>query len=208
MVLFLGCLAAFLLGAVPFGLVLVRVLTGKDLRKLGSGNVGATNASRAFADRRVGLLVFLSIYLLDAAKGFVPASLAPGWIGMSGSLWAAATLGLAAVLGHCFSPFLGFRGGKGVATATGVFAALDIRALAVGIAAFFVVLLLSRQVFLGSLSLGVALAVAAIAWEPRDAFAHRLPLTLLCLFVAAFLFWTHRENIRKFLARSSPEVSS
>jgi glycerol-3-phosphate acyltransferase PlsY len=104
------------------------------------------------------------------------------------------------VLGHVFTPFLGFRGGKGVATATGALFALDWRVTAIALAVFFAVRLLTGHVFFGSLALGCALPVAAIALAPDAAFGARLPFTLLCLLLAAFLVWTHRSNLRKHFA--------
>lgn len=200
----LGCLAAFLLGAIPFALVLVRLLAGVDLRRVGSGNLGATNASRAFG-RRIGLGVFCLIYLLDAGKGFVPTYFGPAVIGGESRL-VEVLLGASAVFGHCYSPFLGFRGGKGVATVTGVFMALDPVALAIAIGVFLVVRVLTRQVFLGSLTLGVALALGVILRAPSAAFSKDLPVTCLAIFVAGFFFYTHRKNIRGF--RSPTRISS
>jgi len=192
-------LCSFLLGAVPFAWLVVRVATGQDVRRVGSGNVGATNASRAFTGRQRQVAAFLLIYLLDAGKGFLPA----WYVGREVDLTAAVLAGAAAILGHVFSPFLGFRGGKGVATATGALLALDWRVTAIALGVFFVVRFTAGQVFFGSLALGVALAGAAIALEPSEAFASRLPLTILCLCIAAFLFWTHRSNLQKFFAARS-----
>jgi glycerol-3-phosphate acyltransferase PlsY len=202
MSLALVCLGAFLLGAVPFALLVVRVCKGVDVRTVGSGNVGATNASRAFASTRGRLLAFLAIYLLDAAKGFAPAWWGPALAAADGdaALRAGVLAGLCAVLGHVFTPFLGFRGGKGVATATGALFALDWRVTAIALAVFFAVRLLTGHVFFGSLALGCALPVAAIALAPDAAFGARLPFTLLCLLLAAFLVWTHRSNLRKHFA--------
>lgn len=202
MLLALGCLCAFLFGAVPWALLVVRACVGKDLRTIGSGNVGATNASRAFATRRGQVLAFAGIYLLDAGKGFVPAHFGPVLVGGDAAL-AGALLGAAAILGHVFCPFLGFRGGKGVATATGVLLALDWTIALVAISTFFVVRLLTGKVFFGSLALGLALAAAAILLHQDDAFAARLPVTILCCALAAFLFWTHRSNLQKHFATAN-----
>lgn len=193
MSLALGCVLAYLLGGVPFGLVIVRVWKGVDIRTIGSGNVGATNASRAFP--RARLPVFGLIYVLDFLKGFAPAFWGPGWLGQP-FLPAAILLGTAAVIGHCASPFLKLRGGKGVATTTGVIAAVDPVAFAVAIGVFFVALGLTRKVFVGSLALGVALPVAVIAQDPDAAFGPRLSVTLFAFVIAAFLFYTHRSNLR------------
>lgn len=197
--LLLGCLAAYLFGGVPWALLVVRVCKRVDLRTIGSGNVGATNASRAFATRRGRLIAFLSIYLLDAGKGFVPALLGPRLVGGE-PLLVGTLLGAAAVLGHVFPPYLRFRGGKGVATATGVLLALDWQATLCALATFFVVRALTGHVFFGSLALGLALAAAAILLHLDEAFAARLPVTVLCCALATFLFWTHRSNLRKHFA--------
>jgi glycerol-3-phosphate acyltransferase PlsY len=193
------CLCAFFVGAVPFALLVVRLLKGIDVRTVGSGNVGATNASRAFASKGGRIGAFLLIYLLDAAKGCLPALFAPRCVDADVQL-VAVLAGAAAVLGHVFTPFLGFRGGKGVATATGALFALDWRVTAIALAVFFAVRLLTGHVFFGSLALGGALPVAAIALAPDAAFGARLPFTLLCLLLAAFLVWTHRSNLRKHFA--------
>jgi acyl phosphate:glycerol-3-phosphate acyltransferase len=200
MALALACLLAFLIGAVPFALVVVRLVKHVDIRTVGSGNVGATNASRAFATRRGRLLAFVAIYLLDAAKGFAPAWWGPGAAGAADAVAAGVWLGAAAVLGHVFTPFLGFRGGKGVATATGVLFALDWRVAAISIGVFFVVRAVTGQVFLGSLALGVALVVSSIAIDPEQWNAARLPLTVLCTALAVLLFWTHRSNLKQHFA--------
>jgi len=207
---------AFVLGAVPFAWLIVRLGKGLDVRTLGSGNVGATNASRAFAGKGARIGVFLTVYLLDAGKGFFATQL--GWVSgswvsgawVSGAWaadsWAAESLLVAvicaagAILGHVFTPFLGGRGGKGVATASGALLALDWRVTVIGLAVFFVVRFATGQVFFGSLALGVGLAGAAIAVAPAVAFGERLPLTVLCVLIALFLFWTHRSNLRQFLA--------
>ena len=191
----LRCAAAFLCGAVPFAWICVRLCKGVDLRTVGSGNVGATNASRAFAGKGARLLAFLAIYALDAGKGLLPVLwLAPGDLPL-GALVAAS-----AVLGHVFTPFLGFRGGKGVATATGALLALDWQAVLIAIGVFFVVRFGVGQVFFGSLALGLALAAAAVLLHLDSAFGERLPVTILCCVIAVFLFWTHRSNLGKWRA--------
>jgi glycerol-3-phosphate acyltransferase PlsY len=201
MALVLVCVAAWLLGGIPWGLVLVRLLRGVDIRTIGSGNIGATNASRAFAGaaRRA---VFLAIYALDFLKGFLPAWLAP--LATGDGHWAPVLAGAAAILGHVFSPYLAFRGGKGVATTTGVVAALEPIALLAALLVFAVVLRLSRQVYVASLGLGLALAVATVLRSPSTAFGARLPVTLLAAAVALFLFWTHRDNLRGISRRRDP----
>ncbi|MCC6783827.1 MAG: glycerol-3-phosphate acyltransferase [Planctomycetes bacterium] len=193
----LAILCAWVLGGIPFGLVLVRLLRGVDIRTLGSGNVGATNASRAFGKARVPF--FLLFYVLDFLKGYAPARWFAAWFGLDAGAGPglAVALGAAAVLGHCFSPFLRLRGGKGVATTTGVFAVVEPLALGVALLAFFAVLAVTRRVFFGSLAIAVALPLSAIVREPGAAFGARWPVTVLALAVGAFLFWTHRSNFAR-----------
>lgn len=188
---------AFVLGAIPFAWLLVRLGKGVDVRTIGSGNPGATNASRAFERRGARLGAFVAIYALDAGKGFAAVALMRA---AADSAWAAVGAAALAVLGHVFSPFLGWRGGKGVATATGALFALDWQVTAIAIATFFVVRFATGHVFAGSLALGLALPASAIALHPGRAFGERLPLTLLCSAIAAFLFWTHRSNLRQYFA--------
>ena len=204
MMLILGLFTAYLLGSVPFALILVRLVAGVDVREIGSGNVGATNAARAFG-KRGRIPMFALIYVLDCAKGLLPTLFGPGLFSLTGSpelLSYQVLFGAAAILGHCTSPFLGFRGGKGVATTTGVIAYLAPYVLLVAFAMFFAVLGLTRQVFLGSLALGMTLAVGVIVEDPSQAFATRWPLTVFSLVVALFLFYTHRSNIQKMMVRS------
>jgi len=188
---------AYLLGAVPCGLILARLLAGVDIRTIGSGSVGATNAARAFR-RPWSLLVFLLVYVLDFAKGFVPSFwIADALAGAPAPLGLRVLCGAAAVLGHCFSPYLRFRGGKGVATATGAVAAVEPVPLLIALAVFGIVYAATRVVALGSLALGVTLAVAIILREPGSAFGVRWPASVFGLAIAAFLFFTHRDNIRR-----------
>jgi glycerol-3-phosphate acyltransferase PlsY len=206
MELALALLSAYLLGGIPFGLVIVRLWKGIDIRTVGSGNVGATNASRAFAGR-TQKVVFLAIYLLDFAKGFVPALLAPQFVDGQ-PLTVAVLAGAAAIAGHCASPYLGFRGGKGVATTTGVVAAIEPIALLVALVVFGIVLKLTRRVFVGSLALGVTLPIAVVGRDPATAFGARLPATIFAAVVAVLLFVTHRSNLRRaFAARADGAAS-
>jgi glycerol-3-phosphate acyltransferase PlsY len=202
----LACLLAYLLGAIPFALLLVRLAKGIDVRKVGSGNVGATNASRAFQGP-ARLAVFLLIYALDFAKGFLPALYGPELADRppaSAAVW----LGACAVVGHCASPFLKLRGGKGVATTTGVVAAIEPLALLVGLAAFAAVLVWTKRVFLGSLALGVAVALAIPLREPATAFGARGAATAFGAAVAALFVYTHRSNLRGLLAQRAATPSA
>jgi acyl phosphate:glycerol-3-phosphate acyltransferase len=194
--LIIALVGAYLLGGIPFGFLAVRLLLQQDLRQLGSGNIGATNVSRCFRKKR-RIWIFLLIWFLDMGKGFLPT-----WWGMQGDLGTlglyetASLMGLAAVVGHVFCPYLRFKGGKGVSTVCGLLLALDWQVFLIAMGAFFLVLGLTRVVALGSMALGLALAASVVLLDPRAAFQERLSLTLLCFFLAIFLVWTHRENIK------------
>ena len=110
----------------------------------------------------------------------------------------------AGILGHCFTPFLGGKGGKGVATATGALLVLDWRVTMIGLGVFLVVRLVTGRVFFGSLALGLGLAVSSVLLDAPQALAGRLPLTVLTAVIATFLFWTHRSNLQQFLAARQP----
>ena len=193
--LLLGSIGAYGLGSIPFAYLLVRVLVGVDVRKVGSGNSGATNASRTFQPPWQ-IPMFLLIYLLDFAKGCLPTWLA--WRHFAGDHGCVVLIGAAAILGHCTSPFLRFKGGKGVATTTGVFAFLAPVVLGVALVMFFLVRGLTRQVFLGSIAIGLTLAIGVIVPAPATAFGEGWPVTAFALVIAAYLFYTHRSNIRNF----------
>lgn len=196
-----GLLCSYLLGSVPFALLMVRVLAGVDVRTIGSGNVGASNAARAFG-RKTRYLVFLLVFLLDFGKGFVSSMLFTSWFGFDGVIGYQVLFGAAAILGHCTSPFLKFKGGKGVATATGVAFVLAPWMLGLGILAYLLTMLFLKQAFLGSFALVFTFMVGVIIKDPQNAFGSELlPRTLFCLVLVAFLLLTHRRNISEFLAK-------
>lgn len=178
----LVCLLAFLIGAVPFGLVIGK-LKGIDLREKGSGNIGATNAMRALG-KPLGALVFL----LDTLKGWLPVFLAHQQNFPSEWLVGA---GLAAVLGHIYSPFVRFKGGKGVATALGVLLGLDYRVGLGAFALFVIVVAVTDYVSVGSIA--AALAQAALFWVLGDP----LPMKLFGAIAGVFVIFRHRGNIQR-----------
>lgn len=151
----LACLGAYLLGAVPFGLVLVRVFKRQDVRAQGSGNIGATNVTRV-AGKALGAFTLA----LDAAKGAAPVLVAGalGW-----GRWEQALLGACAFLGHCFPVYLRFLGGKGIATGFGVILALSPPGAALAAGVFGVMFAVTRISSLSSLA-GMGAVVAAAAW--------------------------------------------
>ena len=153
----------YLLGSVPFAHLLAR-RRGIDLREVGSGNVGATNVLRTSGARQAVLVL-----CLDAAKGAIAVLVAAALTTGPATPVAA---GLAAVIGHIYPPWLGFRGGKGVATAVGVFAVLAPLALAIGCAAFVLAVWVTRYISVGSMAGAIALAPACIGILALGIFFH------------------------------------
>jgi glycerol-3-phosphate acyltransferase PlsY len=188
--------AAFLLGSIPFAYVAVRIAFRDDVRAYASGNPGATNAARHWSPRWRPV-AFLGIFVLDGGKGYAAAALLPAWLGVA-SAWAPVAAGLAAVLGHVFTPFLLLRGGKGVATTIGVLFALEPVAATIALAAFAAVLLLTRVVAAGSLALAVTLPAAVLVHGVAPP-----PVAALAGALAVLIVVRHRANIGRMLGRAS-----
>lgn len=174
---------AYFLGAIPFGLLIVRWRKGIDIRTIGSGNIGASNVSRACGKFWGRVTIFL-----DAGKGAVPSALALHQEGLE----LAGAVGLAAIVGHCWPLFLGFKGGKGVATTAGVVAVVSPLAGLAGALSWLVVYKTSQKSSLASLTACGALlaAVAVIRVE-------QVPLVLA---IVAIVVLRHRENIQRLRA--------
>ena len=195
---------AYLLGAIPFGYLAGRLLKGVDIRKYGSGNVGATNVARVVS-KPAGIAVFL----LDVAKGFLPVVLiAPKFAAFAGVGEAQnmqILAGLGAIFGHIWTVFLGFRGGKGVATGCGVVLGLAPLAAVIALGAWISVVLVSKYVSLGSMTAAVVLVVMFIILG-KDPFGAGRNLTLFAIAVAATIFWRHRSNIKRLLAGTENKI--
>jgi glycerol-3-phosphate acyltransferase PlsY len=193
--LFLGLAIAYLAGSFPTAYLVGRA-KGVDLGRTGSRNYGATNVFRTLGRGPASVAL-----VVDVAKGFLPVELLPRWIAPAAIAPAtfAVLLAIAAVLGHVFSVFLRFRGGKGVGTAAGAFLALSPWALLLAVAAWLSVLAWRRIVSLASLSGALVLLAAVIAIHARE-WPRHWPLVVLTGLLCAFVFWTHRDNIGR-LAR-------
>jgi acyl phosphate:glycerol-3-phosphate acyltransferase len=186
-------LLAYLIGALLGSLILGR-LRGVDIRAMGSGNAGATNALRT-----QGKAFALAVLLIDAGKGvlavrWLPPVLLPG-IGQDPDLsreWLTLACAFAVILGHVYPVWFGFRGGKGAATMIGVAGALDPRLLVPVLLCWFAVLLLTGFVGLATMIAAVALVVAAHWLDPGNT-----PLLGFCILVAGFVIYTHRSNIAR-----------
>ena len=192
---------SYLLGSIPFGYLLVRIFHGEDVRRSGSGNIGATNVSRK--SPALGVLTLF----LDAAKGFVAVQLATMLMhAPQGDIHlqrATAAASLFAVVGHMFPVWLGFHGGKGVATALGGFLRFAPEAVLVAVIIFVAVVLISRRISLGSIV--TALLFPSTVWALK---LSKDPLVLAIVGVAALLIIArHYENIRRLLSGEEPRFS-
>ena len=184
LILALCIVFAFFLGAVPFGLVIAKTFKGIDPRKAGSGNIGSTNVARL-----CGMPCGLLTLFCDIMKGVLPVLVATHVLP---SEFQQSLVALAAVLGHIKSPFLGFKGGKGVATTIGALIPLAFLPLLCAVACFFVVVFATRYVSLSSMTMSVALVVFYAVfgrWE-------LLPLGIV---LAVMIIWAHRSNIKRLL---------
>lgn len=194
--LLIGALA-YLLGSIPFGWVLVRLFRKQDIRQQGSGNIGATNVVRS-GGKKLGAAVFL----LDGLKGFlavIAAFMLASHLHLdhAAAQNLAATAALCAILGHIYTVWLGFKGGKGVATGFGVFLAISPLSALVGLVVFIVVFALSRYVSLGSMLGAVAFALMALV---RGRGAMTPFLMAVCVLIPLIVIAKHHANIRRLMA--------
>ncbi|HLI61904.1 MAG TPA: glycerol-3-phosphate 1-O-acyltransferase PlsY [Terriglobales bacterium] len=211
---FIIVIVSYLLGSIPFGYLLVRVFRGQDVRKSGSGNIGATNVART-GSKGLGILTLL----LDAAKGYEAVAFTfwlaarhdierPTSAGIDGGATArvsghtvlllAALAAFMAILGHMFTVWLRFKGGKGVAAAAGSFVALAPRAMLVALILFVAVVALTRYVSLGSMVAGAAFPLCV--WWLTPAERVTAPILLLIAASSLLIIVRHKDNIRRLLA--------
>jgi glycerol-3-phosphate acyltransferase PlsY len=188
-------LAAYLVGSIPFGVVLCRAIRGIDPRSVGSGNVGATNVGRV-----LGRHWFFVVLVLDAAKGALPVLLLPDLIDVApeNRAWLRVGCATAAMLGHVFSPFLRFRGGKGVATGAGAIAALHPLGGVVLVVTFLVVLGAFRYVSLASICAAWAYPLASYLLDQP------VPVVMFASVAAVVVGVRHRANLARLMKGTEP----
>jgi len=181
-------LLLYLIGAIPFGYMLYWLCEKKDIRDVGSGNIGATNITRS-----LGLMKGLLVLLIDILKGLVAVYLAirllpdARWAGLAG---------LAAMIGHIFPVYLGFRGGKGVSTWIGSFIILAPMAMLISLIAFLAAVIISRYISLGSMTAALCLPCVLILSGRAGA------LWIPALLAAVLIVFRHRDNIRKIMSKT------
>lgn len=184
-------LFSFLLGSIPFGFIMTYLFSKEDIRKIGSGNIGATNVSR-----KLGFLGGFITFLLDGFKGYLAVwimmmlTILPYWIGLAG---------LMAVLGHCFTPFLGFKGGKGIATSFGVFLKISPYPALLCFLIFIIILILFKYVSLSSL-------ISSASFPPLSYFFNINEWFIVySVCICILIIFKHRENIKRLIEKKEPK---
>lgn len=202
----LAIVVAYLSGSIPVGFLAGKA-KGIDLRKTGSGNIGATNVVRTLG-KRIGITCFV----LDVLKGFLPTFLLGPWLVERGATElgldaARLALGVAAIAGHVFPVWLRFKGGKGVATSAGVCAALAWQAVLIAFVLWYVLLKLTRYVSVASMLASLAFPVVFVGFEGVDAaFGERRVVTVLAIGLALAIVVLHRANIRRLMRGEEPRA--
>ena len=193
-VFILSCLTAYLIGSIPTGFLMTKIFAGSDIRSAGSGNVGATNV-----DRVAGKLPGTLTLLIDIVKGVIVVTLAAEffyrYLPDVDYTFYKTLLGLIVILGHIYSVFLKFKGGKGVATTIGVMAAIAPLVLLVSLAVWLIVFIPTSYVSLGSLAFGMALPIAALLFDQP------FYVVIFCVILCIVNTYKHKDNIKRLLKR-------
>lgn len=180
---------SFVVGSIPFGVIIGKLVKNIDIREVGSGNIGAANVWRA-----LGPVPAIIVLILDALKGFVCVKLAMMLV-HAGFYGAGEVIsGLSAIMGHNYSVFLKFKGGKGIATSLGVVFGLDARIALISFGIWVVILLLTRYSSLGSLTGAAAVPVQMYLFHKPQAYL------IFAVLAAVFAFYKHKENIKRLIA--------
>jgi glycerol-3-phosphate acyltransferase PlsY len=190
---------AYLMGSIPWGVVLTRSFTSVDVRRQGSGNIGATNVSRL-----AGLIWGLLTFAGDVLKGALPVYLASifAWRSPLINGYLPAVVALAAFFGHLYPVYMKFKdGGKGVATCAGCFVVLDPWACLAALLAFIVLIFIGRRVSIGSLAAALVLPIA-VGFS-----VHSIPLAAAAVTMAVFIFIRHTDNIKRLIAGTEPKFT-
>lgn len=205
--------AAYLIGGIPFGWLVARVAKGTDLRTVGSGSVGATNCSRLWTGPK-SIIAFVVVFGLDFAKGYFVAFHSAEMAAAIGRVLDAESSGFAlqvvagmgAILGHVLTPYLKFKGGKGVATAFGVVTALAPLSSLFGLGAWGAILAITRYMSMGSIAAMVMIPLHYWLDHGEETFTSGLVVFAFFVVMAGFVVWSHRANIRRVLMGTERKV--
>ncbi|MCG2725828.1 MAG: glycerol-3-phosphate 1-O-acyltransferase PlsY [Elusimicrobia bacterium] len=180
---------SYILGGVPSGYIVGKYSKGIDIREYGSGNPGTANVYRI-----LGKWAGITTFSADFLKGFVPTMIAMGFYLRAGHWWIPVTAGAIAIAGHIWTPFLCFKGGKGVATSAGVFAAILPIPILGALTVFIITVAITKHISLGSMAASIVLPILGFALKSP------LPLSIMALIVCGLIFYTHIPNIRRILS--------
>ncbi|NQT65625.1 MAG: glycerol-3-phosphate 1-O-acyltransferase PlsY [FCB group bacterium] len=193
-------LVAYILGSIPISFIMGKLIKGIDIRNFGSGNAGATNALRI-----LGTKVGVFTLIMDISKGFLAVNIARLIIHQPSDLILIIT-GLFAILGHIFTIFLKFKGGKGVATSAGVFIALVPIPISIALFVFIVTVWLSKFVSLGSILAALTLFISELVINIRNSFAE-LEILIFIFIVVLFIIIRHKSNIQRLIKGNENKIS-
>ncbi|MBU2530794.1 MAG: glycerol-3-phosphate 1-O-acyltransferase PlsY [Elusimicrobia bacterium] len=180
---------SYVFGGIPTGYVLGKYLKGIDIREYGSGNPGTANVYRT-----LGKWAGITTFIVDFLKGFLPTMLAMGFYLRAGHWWIPVIAGAIAIAGHIWTPFLNFKGGKGVATSAGVFAAIMPLPVLGAIIVFTITVAITKHISVGSMAGSIVLPFLSYYLKSYP------PLSLMALIVCALIFYTHIPNIRRIIS--------
>lgn len=190
-------LLAYFAGSIPSGVWIGKTFKGIDIRTVGSKNSGATNAYR-----NLGAVYGLMTLVIDALKGYLPL-LISSKMGVSESY--IVVIGLIAILGHSFSCFLNFKGGKGVATSLGVFLFLAPKAIGIATLGFLIVVFFTRYVSLSSITAAIILPIMTMILPAKDG-VDKFTLSILSVFIGVFVIYKHKTNITRLLNGTESKI--
>ena len=201
---FLILVGSYLVGAIPFSYIAGKLLKGIDLRDHGSGNLGASNTFR-----NLGAAAGAVVLILDVAKGYFPVFVAVRMADASGVPvhWLALSAGFAAIMGHMFSIYLKFYGGKGIATSAGAFLAISPYAMLASFSVFLIVFAAKRIVSLASLGGSVTLPVFVYLFDRLDLSPSHWSYTVVTVALVLVIIYKHRSNIRRLAGGNEPVLA-
>jgi len=185
-------LISYFIGAVPVSFIFCKLIKGVDIRKIGSRNVGATNAARV-----LGKKYFFIITFLDALKGFIPVFIFKKLFFLDFNKFFVLVI-ISVILGHTYSIYLKFKGGKGVATSAGVFLAVDYRVVLIGLILFLFTLIITKYVSAASIVAAISLPLSYFILYKKNLNIYFLSLTI---FIAFYIIFKHRENIKRIIKK-------
>ena len=194
---------AYLMGSIPFAYLYGRLFKKRDIRELGSGNIGATNVMRIF-----GTKAGVTVLIMDVLKGYIPVFLvlllmdSNKYEGINALDWLPVLVGIFCILGHSFTCFLKFRGGKGVATSAGVFMALSPLSFLAAITLFLIIVVITKYVSLGSMIAAAFIVVCNFVFFDFDYY-----IKGFTLLIGLFLIFKHKSNIKRLLSGTENKIS-